>query len=99
MRRQMFLVRFLVLTEARVTVNAINRLVRIRYVQRSESPDLQIECFHQLPHRLFDLLVEYRLARQKPVTIVVACKTAKECDSFLRKTRKTWIEAIALPYN
>src|SRR4051794_32941974 len=69
-RRDMILVRRLILTESRIAIDAIDRLVRIADVLRREALQLSVECDHQLPHWLLQFYVEDGLARLKPLAPV-----------------------------
>lgn len=71
-------VRFLVLAESNVAIDAKDGFVRIGFVFGSEIEEGEVQRIHQLAHRLFDFFFKERLARQKPFSTVVAREPTEE---------------------
>src|SRR5438128_2108929 len=77
-----FLIRLLVLAEAHIAVDAIDRLFGIGDEFWREPAQIGVQAFDQLAHGALDLLLENRLARLKPLAAVVARQTAEEIERF-----------------
>src|SRR5215470_6892708 len=78
----LLLVRLLVFAETNVAIDAEDGFARISFVFGSEIVEGEVERVNELAHRLFDLFLEERLARQEPFAIVVAREATEELKSF-----------------
>src|SRR5262249_46250919 len=74
--------------EARVPIDAKDRLLRKAYVLGSKFCEFVIQAFDKLHHWSFDQLLILLLARLKPFTFVVLCKDAQKLDCVRRESGK-----------
>ena len=89
----MSLVRSLILTEARIAIDAEDRLVRIADMPRREIGQGLHHGGRQFEHWRLHFLVEDLFARLEPFALIVLLESAQERDSLRRKSAKTRIQA------
>ena len=74
--------RGLVLAEARIAINAIQRHARVGNQLGREPRQIAGEPFEQADHRSADVLLVLRLSKPEPVPVVVALERAEECEGL-----------------